>query len=231
MKQEISIAIDGPAASGKSTLSKSLAEALGFLYFDTGVMYRAVTLAALRAKVDIADEEAVTKVAVDSSVDVAAASQDDGRLYDVLLNNEDCTWDIRKPEVDQYVSAVSAFPGVRAALMQQQRRIGLRGGVVMAGRDIGTVVLPDAGLKIFLDASVEERAERRHAELLARGEKRELAEVEAAMRMRDDIDENRAVAPLRAAKDAVIVRSDDREPQDVLAEVLSLAKEKMAQIE
>lgn len=231
MKQEISIAIDGPAASGKSTLSKSIADELGFLYFDTGVMYRAVTLAVLEKNIDITDEVAITKIAIESVIDVLPASKDDGRLYDVLLNNKDCTWEIRKPEVDQNVSAIAAYPGVRTALMKQQRKVGLRGGVVMAGRDIGTVVLPDAQLKIYLDASVEERALRRYKELIKRGQQRELGEVEEAMRQRDAIDQNREVAPLRPADDAVILRSDDRSPKDVLFEALSLAKEKMAQFD
>ncbi len=231
MNKFISIAIDGPAASGKSTLSKSLAEELEFLYFDTGVMYRAVTLAALREDLDLQNEEVITKLAEEAAIDVFPASKNDGRLYDVFLNQEDCTWDIRATEVDQYVSVVSAFPGVRAALTKQQRRIGERGGVVMAGRDIGTVVLPDAELKIFLDASVEERARRRFEELQARGEQRELAEVEEAMRKRDEIDANRKVAPLKAADDAIIIVSDGKEVKDVLLEALSLAREKMAEFD
>ena len=231
MKQEISIAIDGPAASGKTTLSKSLADALGFLYFDTGVMYRAVTLAVLEKSVDISDEETITQIANDSNIDVLPVSQDDGRLYDVILNGDDSTWKIRTPEVDRNVSTVAAYPGVRAALMKQQRKIGLRGGVVMAGRDIGTVILPDAQLKIYLDATVEERALRRYNELNARGEQRELKEVEEAMRKRDEIDENREIAPLRRADDAVILHSDGRLPLEVLNEALSLAKEKMAKFD
>lgn len=228
MTKRISIAIDGPAASGKSTLSKSLAENLDYLYFDTGVMYRAVTLAALNAGINMDDKARISKLAEEVSIDVSPSSKDDGRLYDVSLNNEDCTWEIRKAEVDKNVSLVSAYPGVRAALTKQQRKIGARGGVVMAGRDIGTVVLPDAQLKIFLDASVEERARRRYEEMIARGEKPDPAEVLDAMRMRDEVDENRELAPLKAAEDAIVIRSDGRIPQDVLAEVLSLAREKIA---
>ncbi len=228
MTNPISIAIDGPAASGKTTLSISLADALGFLYFDTGAMYRAVTLAALNAGLSVDDEGAVVKLANESDIDLRPASVDDGRLYDVLLNQEDCTWAIRTKEVDRNVSVVSAYPGVRAVLTQQQRRIGLRGGVVMAGRDIGTVVLPDADLKIYLDATVEERAKRRNQELLDRGEKADLKIVEMDMRRRDEIDANREVAPLRAADDAIVIESDGKEADEVLAQALSLARERIA---
>ncbi len=151
---------------------------------------------------------------------------DDGRLYDVIIDGEDCTWGIRRPEVDANVSQVSAYKGVREALKEQQRRIGLRGGVVMAGRDIGTVVLPEADLKIYLDASVEERARRRYAELLARGEGAMLADVEDSMRQRDRIDSGRDVAPLRQAEDAVILKSDGMLPEEVLAAAVREVKKK-----
>ena len=164
------IAIDGPAASGKSTLAKRLADEIGYLYFDTGVMYRAITWVALHEKIDLDDETLVTLLAESVQIDVLPASIDDGRDSDVFVNGDDITWEIRLSEVDANVSVVSAYPGVRAALTAQQRRIGQRGRVVMVGRDIGTVVLPDADMKFYLDASVEERARRRFQESLARGE-------------------------------------------------------------
>ena len=142
------IALDGPAASGKSTVGLRIAEALGYLFFDTGVMYRAVAWAALQKSVDLENEAAVTQLAEETPIDVRAASQDDGRTCDVLINGDDITWQTRCPEVDANVSVVAAYPGVRAALTVQQRRIGQRGDVVMVGRDIGTVVLPEADLKI-----------------------------------------------------------------------------------
>jgi CMP/dCMP kinase len=163
------IAIDGPAASGKSTLGKRLADLLGYLYFDTGVMYRAVTWQALKNNIDINDEIEITRLAEESQIDVRPPSQPDGRDYDVRVNEQDVTWDLRRPEVEANVSIVSAYPGVRRALTFQQRRIGLRRNVVMVGRDIGTVVLPEADLKIYLDATVEERARRRYIEAIARG--------------------------------------------------------------
>ena len=152
------IAIDGPAASGKSTIAAALAHKLSYLYFDTGVMYRTATWAALDRGLAISDEAAVTKLTESLQIDVKPPSVNDGRQYDVLCDGVDVTWAIRSPEVDAHVSPVSAYPGVRSALTAQQRRIGLRGNVVMVGRDIGTVVLPEAPLKIYLDASAEERA-------------------------------------------------------------------------
>jgi cytidylate kinase len=216
------IAIDGPAASGKTTLGKRLAEALGYLFFDTGVMYRAVTWAALKQDVSVYDEAAVSGLAEKSQIDIRPASQEDGRGYDVLLDGEDVTWEIRRPQVEGNVSIVSVYPGVRRALTVQQRRIGLRGRVVMAGRDIGTVVLPEADIKIYLDASAEERARRRYTERLERGESADLQAILAVVRERDRIDSTRAVAPLRPADDAFIVDSDNLSADQVLDKVIRL---------
>jgi CMP/dCMP kinase len=214
------IAIDGPAASGKSTLGEKLAERLGYLYFDTGVMYRAVTWAALQAFSDVEDEIKVTALANQVQIDVRSPSIADGRKSDVLLDGKDITWSIRSTAVDANVSQVSAYPGVRQAMTEQQRRIGLRGQVVMVGRDIGTVVLPDAALKIYLDASVEERARRRFMELEERGERVSFDDILAAMRLRDQIDSTRAVAPLRPAEDAVILSTDGIDIEEVLQRVI-----------
>jgi len=216
------ITIDGPAASGKTTLGKCLAEALGYLFFDTGVMYRAVTWAALERGVPIADEAAVTALAETAQIDVHTPTIDDGRCNDVLLDGMDITWEIRRPGVDANVSPVSVYPGVRRALTFQQRRIGLRGRVVMVGRDIGTVVLPEADLKIYLDASAEERARRRYNERIQRGEYADLEAILAVVCERDRIDSTRAVAPLRAAEDAVIIDSDNLNADQVLEKVKNL---------
>jgi len=170
------IAIDGPAASGKSTLGLKLAKALDYLFFDTGVMYRAIT------------------------------------------------WETRLPNVDANVSVVSAYAGVRAALSKQQRRIGQRGKVVMVGRDIGTVVLPEADLKIYLDASAEERAQRRFDEMSARGAKVNYEDILAKVIERDRIDSTRDVAPLKAADDAVVVDSDKMNVEEVFEQVMALCK-------
>ncbi|HLE16093.1 MAG TPA: (d)CMP kinase [Anaerolineales bacterium] len=202
------IAIDGPAGSGKSTLGRMLADHFGYLYFDTGVMYRAVTLAALQRQVPIEDESAVTSLAEQVQIDVRVASIEDGRSSDVWLDGIDVTWEIRRLEVEAQVSIVSAYPGVRRALTGKQRNIGLRGRVVMVGRDIGTVVLPEADLKAFLDASVEERARRRHDELHLRGQDVKYGETLEAMRQRDRIDSTRKFAPLVPSMDAVILNTD-----------------------
>jgi cytidylate kinase len=202
------IAIDGPAASGKSTLGQKLAQALGYLYFDTGVMYRAVTWLALKQGIDIGDEPAITRLAEHAQIDVRPPSIRDGRACDVIVDGQDITWDIRRHEIDGSVSPVSAYIGVRRALSTQQRRIGKRGKVVMVGRDIGTVVLPNAELKIYLDASVEERARRRCEELRTRGEPADYDIILQSMQRRDQIDSHRQIAPLRPADDAQILCSD-----------------------
>ena len=224
MTQPSVITIDGPAASGKSTVGQKLAQVLGYLYFDTGVMYRAVTLAALRQKLDLTDEEAVAQLAGQIRIDVIPPTIDDGRQYTVLVEGEDVTWDLRRPEVEAHVSLVSAYPGVRAALLAQQRRIAAGGHVVMVGRDIGTVVLPNADLKIYLDASPEERARRRYLELRGRGQSADYEEILAAMQQRDQIDSQRATAPLRPADDAVIVDSTHMDADAVLNHILGLIR-------
>ena len=216
------IAIDGPAASGKSTIGKRLADELGYLFFDTGVMYRAVTWIALQRGVDVRDEAAVTRLAEETPIDVAPASQSDGRACDVIVEGQDITWETRRPEVDANVSVVSAYAGVRREMSQQQRRIGRRGRVVMVGRDIGTVVLPEADLKIYLDASAEERARRRFDEIRARGEEADYEEILSKVRERDRIDSTRAVAPLRPAEDAVILDTDKLSADEVFARVREL---------
>lgn len=219
------IAIDGPAAAGKSTLARSLAAHLGYLYFDTGVMYRAVTLAALRAAIPVEDERQVSAIAEQIAIDVQPASVPDGRQYDVLLDGEDVTWAIRSPEIDAQVSKVSMYGRVRRAMTERQREIGRRGRVVMVGRDIGTVVLPEAELKIFLKADVEDRAQRRYEELRARGEAAEYAAVLDSVQTRDQLDSTRDLAPLRPAGDATIVDSTELDPQQVLERVLELVAE------
>lgn len=197
------IAIDGPAASGKSTLGELLAERLGYFYFDTGIMYRAVTWEALRRGVPIVDEGQVCELAENIQIDLIAPTIQDGRQFTVTVDGRDVTWEIRRPEVDANVSPVSAYAGVRAAMTPQQRRIAERGCVIMAGRDIGTVVLPDAHLKIFLDASVEERVRRRRRERQAQGREITFEQMRAEIERRDRIDSSREVAPLALADDAV----------------------------
>jgi cytidylate kinase len=228
----LTIAIDGPAASGKSTIGALLARELGYTYFDTGVMYRAVTWAALQRGISIADECAVTRLSEVLRIEVTRPTEDDGRQYTVYADGADVTWDLRRPEVNHHVSPVSAYAGVRRALAAQQRRIGLQGRVVMVGRDIGTVVLPEAECKIYLDAEVGERARRRFLEVVERrtGKRPETSanddpeydQIREAMQRRDRIDSSRAVAPLRPAGDATIIDTTALNVEQVLARILSL---------
>lgn len=219
------IAIDGPSASGKSTLGKLLADKLGYTFFDTGVMYRAITWKALEQNISPLDEALITRLAETCEIDIRPPSRADGRNSDILVDGQDITWEIRQPIVEGKVSVVSAYPGVRRALSAQQRRIGLRGQVVMVGRDIGTVVLPEADLKIYLVASPEERARRRTQEMIMRGEPAVYDEILAAMRKRDEIDSTRAIAPARPAEDAVILDTDRLDIQQMLRAAWKLVRQ------
>ena len=218
------VAIDGPAASGKTTVANLLAEKWGYLFFDTGVMYRAVTWLTLEKGISPKDEGAVSALAHQVQIDVLPPSQDDGREYDVVADGRDVTWLIRRPKVDKNVSRISAYPEVRQALTSQQRRIGLRGQVIMVGRDIGTVVLPEADLKVFLDASVEERAKRRYQQRIDRGERADFAKILKGLQRRDRIDSTREVAPLRAAEDAVMINTDQMSIAEVVARITTIAE-------
>lgn len=219
------IAIDGPAASGKSTLGRRLAEALGYLFLDTGVMYRAVTWAVLQRGVDVRDEAAVTQVAEEAVIRVKRASQADGRTSDVLVSGRDITWETRRPDVEASVSPVSAYRGVRKAMSDQQRDVAEEAGsIVMVGRDIGTVVLPHADLKIYLDASLEERARRRWEQEKSQGGTTSYEETLKKVKERDRIDSTRDVSPLHPAEDAVILNSDRMSEDQVFDYVLQLCE-------
>ncbi len=215
------IALDGPAASGKSTLAAALARRLGYLFFDTGVMYRAVTLACFKHGVPLDEESAVTALARRSHIEVIPATSDDGRMETVLLDRDDVTWEIRRPDVDASVSIPSKYAGVRAEMVSQQRRIAAQGNIIMAGRDIGTVVLPTADVKIFLTATVEERAHRRHTELVSRGQHSIFGDVLASMRERDRLDTTRAESPLKPAVDAIQIDSTGLTRDQTLAQMLA----------
>ena len=220
------IAIDGPAAAGKSSVARMLADRLGALLFDTGALYRAVALAALRSHVDPDDQRSLARVARDARIVIEPPSRKDGRLYDVRLNEEDVTWPLREPEVGAIVSRIAAHPAVRSALLPLQRRIASRGPVVMVGRDIGTVVVPDAGLKVFLDATPEERARRRYQEAVRRGGMESYEDVLAETLLRDRVDSSRDTAPLRAAPDAIRINTDDMTIDSVVAKIETLARQR-----
>lgn len=225
------ITIDGPAGSGKTTLGKMLADYLGYLFFDTGVMYRAVTYAALRAGLDLTDEDAISQLAESLTIDVLPPSLDDGRTADVLIDGEDVTWKIRLPEVDASVSLISTYPKVRRALGKQQRRIGSQGKVVMIGRDIGTVILPEAELKVYLDASVEERARRRYAELSKKDASILLEDVRHIIEERDRIDSTRSIAPLKPAQDSVLLDTDGLDIQEAFIQLVELVQRRCDQLQ
>lgn len=201
----VSIAIDGPSGAGKSTLAKRLAKELGYIYVDTGAMYRSIGLYALRQGVDPKNADAVQALLPDIQLDIRLQ---DGSQH-VYLNGEDVSTDIRAEAVGMAASAVSAHPAVRAFLLDTQRNLAKGQNILMDGRDIGTVVLPDATVKIFLTASPEARAERRRKELEEKGQPADFATVLADIQQRDYQDTHRAVAPLKQAEDAVLVDSSD----------------------
>ncbi len=214
------IAIDGPASSGKSSVGAALASALGYRFLDTGLLYRALTWLALRHGVEPADVPAL--VALSGSLDLEPDAS--GRVERVLVAGEDVTDEVRSPDVDARVSGYARVPEVRAALLPRQRALATGGGIVMAGRDIGTVVLSDADLKLYLRASAEERARRRALERGLDPEGDEAAAILDSLRRRDEIDSGRAVAPLRIAPDAVVVVSDGLAFAETVRRVVTIAR-------
>jgi cytidylate kinase len=225
--KDLIIAIDGPVGSGKSTLARSVAEMMGYVYIDTGAMYRSVAIKALRRGVslDASDAtDALTALAGDTRIDLR---QRNGGQQ-VLLDGEDVTVAIRTPEVAQAASKVAVVSGVRKVLVAEQRRAGEQGGVVMEGRDIGSIVFPEAHLKIFLTASPEIRAERRWREHQQKGDAIDLPRTLEEIRERDRRDRERTTSPLVQAPDAVVVDSTAMEPEEVARLVVMLAKGKSA---
>lgn len=222
MLQPAIITIDGPAASGKSTLGALLAKQLGYTYFDTGVLYRALTYLALDQGIAPDDVPALVRLAEQMNAHVEPPTLEDGRQYTVTADGQDITWAIREPEVERHVSAVSAHPAVRTALREQQRVIGRRGRVVMVGRDIGNVVMPDADFKIFLLASAEERARRRHHELISQGREASFEQVFEDLRRRDALDAQNTLQPA----DAYIVNSDGLSPADIVGKLCAVLEQR-----
>ena len=218
------ITIDGPVASGKSSVGLMLAKALGYLFLDTGIMYRAVAWAAINQKINIEDVEKVSILAQQIDIEIKPPTKSDGRINDVLVDKVDVTWKIREPEVNKNVSQVSRYQYVRKALTEQQQEFGRRGKIVMVGRDIGTIVMPNADLKIYLEASVKERALRRYNEEVKRGKQSDLEDVIKNVEMRDKIDSTREIAPLIPAKDAVIINTEGKDISRVIDEILSIIR-------
>ena len=221
MVRKLIIAIDGPVGSGKSTLARRVAAMMGYVYIDTGAMYRAVALKAQRRGISFDASDALTSLAGETRIDLRA----NDATQQVFLDGEDVTGGIRTPEVAQAASKVAVVPGVRKVLVAEQRRAGERGGVVMEGRDIGSVVFPDAHLKIFLTASPEIRAERRWREHQQKGDAIDLARTLVEIHERDRRDRERDISPLVRAPDAVVVDSTAMEAEEVARLVVMLAKE------
>ncbi|HIS76270.1 MAG TPA: (d)CMP kinase [Candidatus Merdivicinus excrementipullorum] len=219
----ISVAIDGPAGAGKSTIARAAAKALGFLYVDTGAMYRAIGLWVRRAGKDTHDEEAVSGCLPGIRLELGY----ENGVQQVYVNGENVSQAIRTPEASMDASAVSAIPAVREFLLEQQREIARKNNVIMDGRDIGTVVLPEAQVKIFLTASPEERARRRYEELCQKGEQVTYEEVLKDVVQRDYNDTNRAAAPLRQAEDALLADTTGKSLEESIAFIQGLIREKL----
>lgn len=219
----ISVAIDGPSGAGKSTVSRSVAKSFGFIYVDTGAMYRTIGLAAYRKGLDTKDKPSIIGILPELNIELKYNEQNEQRMY---LNGEDVSSDIRLPEISMCASNVSAMPEVRAYLMDMQRQMAKHYDVIMDGRDIGTVILPDAEVKIFLTASAEARAERRLKELLAKGVTTSFEEVLEDMKKRDAQDSSRETAPLKPADDAVMLDTSNLSFEESVDAVCRLITEK-----
>ena len=213
------VAIDGPSGAGKGTVARAVASALGYRHVDSGAMYRAVGWKALRDGVSLDDEEAVARLATASRIEVAPG---------VTIEGIDVSRAIRTPEIDRAAAAVARMPKVRAVLVERQRRLGVDGGVVMEGRDIGTVVFPHADVKIYLDATPEERARRRAADPAHSGGPAAVADVVTALAARDELDRTRATSPLKVAPDAIRIDTTGKSVGQVVDEVLDVVKHKVS---
>ena len=221
----IRVALDGPGSSGKSSVGAAAAVRLGYRFLDTGVVYRAITLASVLRDIEPTDQQALVAVVPELSLH----ADEQGNLRRVQIEGHDVTERLHRPEVDRRVSAVSAQPLVRAALLERQRQAAEGGDVILAGRDIGTVVLPDAELKLWLEVSVEERARRRAAQRGYALESEEGQVILADLRRRDHLDSTRQTAPLRVADDAVVVTTDERDLEDTVQAVVAIIRERAEQ--
>ena len=226
--KKMNIAIDGPASAGKSTIAKKVAEQLGYIYLDTGAMYRTLTYAALSNEVDLQDEEALHTLLKGIRITFSTAENEMQRVF---LNDEDVTDSIRSEEVTQNVSLVSSFAKVREEMVARQKSIARSGGVVMDGRDIGTVVLPDAEVKIFMTATAEERALRRYKENIAKGMTTSLEELTEDMKRRDHLDSTRSVSPLKKAEDAIVLDSTHLEIDEVVKQILGIIEVRLSPLQ
>lgn len=224
-KKKLIIAIDGPAASGKSTTARLLAKKLGYLYLDTGAMYRALTWKALKDKVDIKDEKALSQLAGKTQISLKPGPNLENKIY---LDNQDITSFLRFPEIDKFVSLVSTVKKVRKIMVAQQKKIGKKGGIVAEGRDTTTVVFPQADIKIFLKASLEERARRRWKEKKSKGISLKREEITTGILKRDQIDSQRKISPLKISQGAIVIDNTHLTISQTLNKILSIVKKNLA---
>jgi len=222
LPKRLTIAIDGPAGSGKGTIGFLLAERLGYFFVDTGAMYRALAWAALQAGISVGQEKELTKLAEQADINFMKTSGGDQQVYRVLINGRDVTDKIRSPEIDRNSSAISRYPGVRQAMVDLQRKLAEEGGIVMEGRDIGTVVLPNADIKFFVTASVEERARRRYTQRIKRGYNANYHDLIDELDKRDKDDSERVVGPLRMAKDAIVIDTTAMSVEQTIDKLLEI---------
>jgi CMP/dCMP kinase len=226
MTKNISIAIDGPAAAGKSTVAKIVAEKFSYIYIDTGAMYRAITYKAQMANINLEDEGALFQLLINTKIELFPG--DNGQL--VYIDGKDVTNEIRSSDVTNYVSIVAKHKLIREEMVKRQQEFAVNGGVVMDGRDIGTFVLPNAEVKVFLLASVEERAQRRHLENIQKGYPSDFEKLKEEIAIRDKIDSEREIAPLRKAKDAIEIDTTSLSIHDVVDKIVNLAVERITSI-
>ena len=214
------IALDGPVAVGKSSVGSLLAKRLGYVFFDTGMIYRAFTWKVLKSSISAEDKERLCELATGTEFDFVPSKEG---VLSVFIDGEDVSSKLLRPEIERLVALIAKVAEVRRAMVSEQRKLAQRGKVVMAGRDIGTVVLPWAEVKIFLIASTEERARRRHRELLKRGENSSLETVLADLKKRDEMDINRTISPLKPAEDAIIINTENLSLEQVVDKICTLA--------
>lgn len=226
MTKKISIAIDGPAAAGKSTVAKLVAEKLSYIYIDTGAMYRAITLKAINQNVDLENETELFRLLNETNIELST----ENGIQNIFLDGENVSSDIRSSIVTNSVSIVARHPLVRKELVNRQKGFAAKGGVVMDGRDIGTHVLPSAEVKVFLLASVEERAKRRHIENMSKGYPSDITKLQEEIALRDKLDSERETAPLKKADDAVEIDTTNLSIEDVVNKIMELAKERIRSI-
>ena len=224
-KNGLVIAIDGPAAVGKSTMGKLIARELGFLYIDTGAIYRAITWKVLKNNININDEDMISGVVSDTCITIERANNKTlNDYYHIFVDGEDVTEEIRNPRIDQNVSQIARLPKIRKQLIYLQRELAEKGNIVMEGRDIGSVILPKADIKLYFTASEEERIKRRYKELIDKGYSVDYEEVKKQIVQRDEIDSKRKYAPLIKAKDAILIDSTEKSIEEVKDEILKIIK-------